>query len=744
MMSRILSMSRLLAFLGISVLALVMAFGLGSCGDSAQQRLYQQRQQQYALERAAGPLHLRVVEDPGRSLTPVEALHAPGEVVEGQLVNGLTSSSAFWVVIEGWQHGEVEDMLVIENPTLDSVAWFEVDGDRVVRAAEMGAAVGVNRNRVLPRFSRPLNPTRKLIVRIVSTKQLVMPFERMSPARWEEHTDNRDIIFALYTGIVLAMLLYNLFLFMSTGQIDYFRYVMVVVTVGLVQWSFNGYDRLIWGDSPWLSVNGLVLVGAASGLAALSFTRSFLRVKTFAPGWDKFILGLYGVYGLAFVMALFGQTSISYNLVNLGALSAPMILFLSVICLRRGSPSAGWFLLAWSFFLAGVTTQVLRDFNVLPSTPMTSIFLPLGTVLEMLLLSFALGDRINQLKKEREAANAKALAASMENEAIVKQQNAQLESRVSERTGELSQTNDELKWALEELRGAQNQLIQSEKLASLGQMTAGIAHELNNPINYVKSNANSLERDLDDLIEILDAYGGVLSTKMDRTSDELASGEGSATLTGKELEALERVKERAKALDLNFLKEESRQLIAGIKEGADRTAKIVQGLRVFGRMDSDRMMPASLADLLEASMTVLGNRVRSIAQIEMAIEENVGQVMCQPGRISQVFMNIIVNAVQATEERHPTADERLVDIKLSQLRKEVVVRVKDNGIGMDPDTVSRIFDPFYTTKEVGKGTGLGLSIVKGILDDHGAEVQVHSELGQGTEFVLTFKQASKH
>lgn len=583
---------------------------------------------------------------------------------------------------------------------------------------------------------------RKLVVRIVSTKQLVIPFERMSPARWEEHTDNRDIIFALYTGIVLAMLLYNLFLFMSTGQIDYFRYVMVVVTVALVQWSFNGYDRLIWGDSPWFSVNGLVLVGAASGLAALSFTRSFLRVRAFAPGWDKFILGLYGVYGLAFIMALLGQTSISYNLVNLGALSAPMILFLSVVCLRRGSPSAGWFLLAWSFFLAGVTTQVLRDFNVLPNTPLTSIFLPLGTVFEMLLLSFALGDRINQFKKEREAANAKTLAASMENEAIVKQQNSQLEGRVSERTSELSQTNDELKWALEELRGAQNQLIQSEKLASLGQMTAGIAHELNNPINYVKSNAGSLERDLDELIEILDGYSAVLSDRMSNTSGDLSGGGDGSSLTDIELAALLRVEERAGALDLDFLKAESRELIAGIKEGADRTAKIVQGLRVFGRMDSDGLMPASLADLLEASLTVLGNQVRSVAQVNISIEENVGEVLCQPGRISQVFMNIIVNAVQATEERYPKPEQRHVNVELGQIDDEVVVSVKDNGPGMDSSTVSRIFDPFYTTKEVGKGTGLGLSIVKGILDDHGAEVQVHSTLGQGTEFVLTFKQAS--
>ncbi|MDG2425267.1 MAG: 7TM diverse intracellular signaling domain-containing protein [Flavobacteriales bacterium] len=733
-------LSRWFSLAAFAALIVLLSGGLSSCGKNAQQRLISQRQ--ITTDQEPDSLHLWLVEDVDRVFTPLEALHANSEPVKGQLVNALTSQSAFWVIIDGWQDGPVEDLIVIHNPTLDSVAWYEIEGERVVRAAEMGAAVEVNRNRVLPRFSRPLNPTRQLVVRVVSGKQLVMPFERMTPSRWEEHSDNRNIIFALYTGIVLAMLLYNLFLFMSTGQIDYFRYVMVVVTVALVQWAFNGYDRLLWGDSQWLSTNGLVIVGAASGLAALSFTRSFLRVQTFAPGWDKFIKALYVVYGVAFIAGVGGFTSFSYNLVNLGALSAPMILMLSVVCLRRGSPSAGWFLLAWSFFLAGVTTQALRDFNVLPNTAVTAIFLPLGTILEMLLLSFALGDRINQLKKEREEANAKALAASMENEAIVKEQNAQLEGRVSERTVELSQANDELKWALEELRGAQNHLIQSEKLASLGQMTAGIAHELNNPINYVKSNAGSLERDLDDLIDILDAYAGVLSEKMDFDAASAEQKDDRSRLTEEELKALALVKEKVKKLDLNFLKDESRQLIAGIKEGADRTAKIVQGLRVFGRMDSDRMLPASLAELIEASLTVLGNRVLSIATIDVKIEPDLAQVLCQPGRISQVFMNIIVNAVQATEQRHEKTDERLVEIGVSQLAKDVIVRVKDNGIGMESETVSRIFDPFYTTKEVGKGTGLGLSIVKGILDDHKADIQVHSEFGQGTEFVLTFKQAS--
>ena len=195
----------------------------------------------------------------------------------------------------------------------------------------------------------------------------------------------------------------------------------------------------------------------------------------------------------------------------------------------------------------------------------------------------------------------------MENERIVKEQNAELEARVRERTDALAKANNGLSGALEELQGAQDQLIQTEKLASLGQMTAGIAHELNNPINYVQSNATSLRRDLEELIEVIDAHVQSLSA--------LSKGDPGA------MQLVAKAQELSRSLDLGFLIEESRQLIQGILDGADRTAHIVGGLRVFGRMDGDSLVAASLGELLEASITVLGDRARSKAGLEVQLEE---------------------------------------------------------------------------------------------------------------------------
>ena len=676
-------------------------------------------------------LTLEALNDPDGSLR-AEEVHlrlAALDTLDGERPNLGSLSDAVWIRVSGWQGAPRQARIVLDNPTIDSIEAVVMDGPRVLMRTPSGAAFGRTED-LIPTFSLPLNEAHDLWFRIRSTKPLVLPFTLTQEQRVESLRDNRNLAVALYTGIVLAILIYNCFLAFSTGQQAYFSYVLVVLTVGLVQWGFNGYDRLIWGHVPWLARNGLTMTGAASGLAALTFAREFLEVRRYTPGWNRVINGLLMVYASAMVAAAVGFPIVAYNLVNLGALSAPAMLALSLISWRRGNSPALWFFVAWLIFLIAVTMQALRDFGVLAFTQFTALFLPVGTVLEMLLLSFALGDRINLLKRSSDAANAKALAVSLENERIVKQQNAELEERVARRTKDLATANSDLSRTLGELQGAQDQLIQTEKLASLGQMTAGIAHELNNPINYVQSNATSLRRDLEELIEIVDAHVDALAALVEGASgaDDLA----------------EAARQKARQLDLSFLKEESRQLIAGILEGADRTARIVGGLRVFGRMDGDKPVEASLSDLLEASITVLGDRARSRARIEVDLPEDVPALYCQSGKLSQVFMNIIVNAVQATEGRWSDAEERLVRVELDRAldgdgkAHSVIVRVRDNGIGMDEETQQRLFDPFFTTKEIGKGTGLGLSIVKGILDDHGADIRVESEMGEGTTFVLTF------
>ena len=266
--------------------------------------------------------------------------------------------------------------------------------------------------------------------------------------------------------------------------------------------------------------------------------------------------------------------------------------------------------------------------------------------------------------------------------------------------------------------------MQSEKLASIGQLTAGIAHELNNPINFVASSAQSLRRDFEDLSQVINKLKGIdpLDPKLNQKMVQL--------------------KEIFGSLDIEFTQREIEELLNGIEDGTKRTSEIVKGLRIFSRMDGDNFTMAQINELIESTLIVLRSNLKDYAVVESDMGVDLPLVSCQPGRLNQVFMNIITNASQSMEESGLALEERKVQIasrKVDSIGQSwIEVRVKDQGVGMSEAVKAQIFDPFFTTKAVGEGTGLGLSIVMGILSDHNAEVEVETEEGVGTEFIIRF------
>ena len=213
------------------------------------------------------------------------------------------------------------------------------------------------------------------------------------------------------------------------------------------------------------------------------------------------------IYFIATFFAVFEFHNLSYQIIQLNAML--LAVFMIVVATKlalQGYRDAKFFLLSWSSFLLGVCFFVAKDYGIIAYNWFTYNGMVLGSALEVILLSFALADRINQLKKEKDEEQSARLAAIEENERIVREQNIVLEAKVEDRTKELEQSNSDLNKTLSNLKEAQSQLVDAEKMASLGQMTAGIAHELNNPINFVSSNVTPLRRDLDDVFEVLTAY----------------------------------------------------------------------------------------------------------------------------------------------------------------------------------------------------------------------------------------------
>lgn len=252
-------------------------------------------------------------------------------------------------------------------------------------------------------------------------------------------------------------------------------------------------------------------------------------------------------------------------------------------------------------------------------------------------------------------------------------------------------------------------------MASLGQLTAGIAHEINNPINFVTSNIKPLERDINDLY-----------TLQNETEKLLTNNE----------QAIEHIKKYKAEIDFDYLKTEISFLLKGIHEGSSRTAEIVKGLRIFSRVDEDDIKLANINEGLDSTIIIVNNQLNN----KIEIEKNYASlpfVECYPGKLNQVFLNLISNAIYAVKQRfHENEGGKLI-IKTEHIDNNVTITISDNGTGMSPETRHKLFEPFFTTKPVGEGTGLGLSITYNTIKKHNGTITVDSELGKGTTFKIT-------
>lgn len=275
-------------------------------------------------------------------------------------------------------------------------------------------------------------------------------------------------------------------------------------------------------------------------------------------------------------------------------------------------------------------------------------------------------------------------------------------SRLSRAIVDLEQEKAEQRRLIDRLEEAQNQLLQSEKLASIGQLAAGVAHEINNPVGFVNSNFGALERYVNDLFRLIDAYG-------DPQADPAAAA----------------IRQQ---IDYDFLKEDIVALFKESKDGLDRVKRIVQDLRDFSRVDSvQEWQKANLQICLDTTLNVATNEIKHKADVVRAYAE-IPEVECLPSQLNQVFLNLMLNAAQAI------ATHGTLTLATGCEGDGVWVSISDTGGGIAPENLNRIFDPFFTTKPVGKGTGLGLSVSYNIIAKHNGRIEVESELGKGTTF----------
>ncbi|PNU19938.1 hypothetical protein C2E25_09715 [Geothermobacter hydrogeniphilus] len=287
----------------------------------------------------------------------------------------------------------------------------------------------------------------------------------------------------------------------------------------------------------------------------------------------------------------------------------------------------------------------------------------------------------------------------------------ELEQAVLHERDELQEAQRELQRAYNELKATQSQMLQQEKMASIGQLAAGVAHEINNPVGFIKSNLATLGKYVDKLRQFIELQAEILAEQVPA-------------------EKREALKAEEKKLKIRYLLDDIPDLIAESLDGAERVKTIVQNLKSFSRVDQSEYSEADINECLESTINIVWNELKYKVTLERDLAE-LPRVKCYPQQLNQVFMNILVNAAQAIE----TKGEIVVQTAVEDA--SVVVRISDDGCGIPEENLTRIFEPFFTTKEVGKGTGLGMSISYEIIKKHGGDIEVDSRVGEGTTFRIS-------
>ncbi len=337
------------------------------------------------------------------------------------------------------------------------------------------------------------------------------------------------------------------------------------------------------------------------------------------------------------------------------------------------------------------------------------VLLGVAGLLRLSVLSFSA-----RLEEEQREAERRERAEAEENLRKAREEQALLEEKVAERTRELSQ-------AYKKLKASQTQLVQAEKMSSLGQMVAGLAHEINTPLGYIRNNVEMLKRAFKETEKLMDDYDRLAFMLTAEDADEDALGEHIQSVLQNSAEFRE-----------NEVFEETRQLMEDSGYGVEQISELVMNLKDFSRLDLAMVENTDLNLSLDKVLKIAHHKLKHKVTVKKQYAEQLPKVKCAPSQINQVFLNLLTNAAQAME-----SGEGEVILKTWSDEKQVHVSIQDNGKGIPKDQLSKIFDPFFTTKPVGEGTGLGLSISHQIVRQHKGNIRVASEVGKGTRFVIS-------
>ena len=686
--------------------------------------------QAYDLFRASSLLEVK----PGQ-VTIGSLLQSPGSYsfvpTRNDLIHPNNRQRAYWFRVEVNNQTAEEFFLHFVYSGTERISVYELADNKVIGQRELGRLVAEQQDYF--RYSKLFYPmqmrqggmasgqTHTFYIYMEGIYTTCLYVNARSAIKLIEVIHYEDLFYGLYYGFILIIVVYGLLLFIRLRDHDTFRYAMWVLSMGLQLGLYRGFTtEFLWPINHAFELYGSALAGF-TGLLHVLFTISFLRLRRYQPiyyrlGWV--VIAAYSLGITLFVITAYrgGTTGRTIDIIPAIALVEGVFsLAAGGVAYRHGFKPALYYLLGNLIFFVSIFVFIQYAGGQLPHTFWTYNSIHIGSGIEIVFFTFGLVYKVNMLKQRKEEAVREQLRLAQANERLVEEQNSQLEAKVRQRTDELNIQKNQLQSTLTTLQTTQEQLIQKEKMASLGELMAGIAHEIQNPLNFVNNFAEVSAEMLDELKDEIEA---------DHKTDALA------------------------------LADELVPNLQKINHHGKRAEAIVRDMLQHSRSSAEAHQPTDLNALADECLQLAYQGFRAKdktinAQFHTDFDPEVRCVDLMPQEFSRVLLNLYNNALYATHQKEIRLTTQLVTdpipIYKSQIwvstcleNGQVVLRVKDNGTGIPAELVNKIYQPFFTTKPPGQGTGLGLSLSYDIITKrHGGQLEVQTEQGVYTEFAIT-------
>ncbi|WP_162944896.1 sensor histidine kinase [Flavisolibacter nicotianae] len=624
---------------------------------------------------------------------------------------GVTPSF-FWLRSDIRNATDSDLLLELASTALTDIAAYSVVDNTIVKQYHAGnwqpfqQRVVKSVNYLFP-LSIPTGKTATVYLRVMHYRGTQFPLRAGTLNAFYIKDAKMNLAMGIYIGFMLVMILYNLFIYFTLRDRSYLYYVAYTFMMAFFNAHLSGYVFRFAYPS-WTAPNRYEdVIAALVAISGILFAANFLNTRKNVPFFHRLFMGLLGSYVVIIGIVLSGQLLLGTVVLEFTSLVLVGSFFVAAYqTLRKGYSPAKFFLIAWSLLLLSVAVYILKDYKILPYTALTASSLQIGSAVEALLLSLALADKINVYKKETMAAQAEALHSLEENRKLITEQNVLLEKRVEERTKEWKQANRELVTALRNLKETQAQLVQKEKMASLGELTAGIAHEIQNPLNFV-NNFSEVSNELTEEIR-----GEVTSGQTEKAAGLLTELKGN----------LDKILFHGKRAD-----------------------SIVKGMLHHSHLGTGKREATDINALVEEHLHLAYHALRAKQKnltviLETHFDESVGRLEVVPQDLGRVLVNLFNNAFYSVQEKKKRLQDTYQPVVSVYTRKKgdaVAIGVRDNGTGMSPNVKEKIYQPFFTTKPAGEGTGLGLSLSYDIVTkQHGGSLRVETKEGQFAEFTV--------